>query len=373
MKFMNNMFYVNPICFSDNREKIEARFKDYMNHYYVEIQGQKGLSYDTSKTFQEKDKEMNRTLLSEISKHSGINMDNTFSKKVWSTNPMLQWYAFAVVNQMIDMILPDTINRTIGLYTETRFVDWGDSMLFEVESNDLFYVSKHGRAQRTVEFQRQYNGQASVIPENREMTVVVSMYKVLCGIESLAKFVAKAIISLETQITKEVYQAFDTAMATLPTTPAGGELNITGWDEEEVIRLADTVTAFNNSSRAMLVGTKLALRNIMPEDANYRYWLDDTSPTSYMRLGYVPNFKGIDVMMLPQIADWENPYHLALRNDVIYVVSPVGKPVKLVYEGGAVTRTLPYEMAANKDETTTIEKSYGIGIATNAIAGVINL
>lgn len=364
---MNNAL----MCFSDNREKVELAFRDYMNQYFSEVEKKDGFPYDKTLGFAEKEKKVDALMLGEISKLAGVDLSNkSISVEMFSQHPVLKWASFAVINSLIDMVIPDVLDKSIGIYTETRYGAYGDSFNFDVEPNDLFYVSKAGRDQRTVEFQKQFIGQVTVVPENREISVAVNFYKVLCGKESIAKFVMKAILSLEAQITHEVYTAFDTAMSALPTTPADSKLNVTGWDKKEAVRLAQTVTAFNNNSKAIFLGTALALSDILPSNANYRYWLTD----EYVTLGYIRNAFGYDTMVMPQLADWKNPYKLALKDDRIYVISPASqKPVKLCYEGASRTNTMGAYETANLTESTTINKSYGIGIATNAIAGIITL
>lgn len=360
------------MCFAENFNDVREAFKDYMFQYLSETEGRKGYSYDNTVKFADKEAKVNLLMKKEIAKLSNVNFDeNGFvSNEMWATHPMLRWASFAVANSLIDMIIPDTLDKSIGIYTEQRYGAFGDSFAFDIEPNDLFYVSKAGRDQRTVEFQRQFAGQVTVVPENREVTVHVNFYRVLCGLDSLAKFVSKAILSIETQITREVFSAFDTAMDELPSTPADGQLKVTGYSQTSAVKLAQTVTAFNNGAKAVFLGTQLALQNILPNDANYRYMLD----SEYATLGYVKNAFGFDTMVLPQIADWKNPYKLALKDDRIYVVSPSSqKLVKLCYEGASRTNPMTAFESANLTETTTINKSWGIAIATNAVAGLITL
>ena len=358
------------ICFADNFASVQTKFKDYMYEYMSENMGKKEFAYSKQVDFARKEKEINKLMHDEIRKLSGIQFSDNISMEMWSQNPTYKWAAFAVVNSLIDMIIPDVLDKSIGLYTETRYINWGDSAVFEVEPNDLFYVSKAGRNQRTVEFQRQYNTQVSIVPENREISVYVNFYRVLCGLDSLAKFVMKAILSLELQITKEVYTAFDTAMSNLPNTPANGELQVAGWSQTAAVKLAQRVTAFNHGSKAVFVGTQAALQNVLPDNANYRYFLD----SEYVTMGYVKNAFGFDCYVLPQIADWTKPYSLGLKDDRIYVLSPATQSmIKLVYEGNTYSNTIAAQQTANMTESTTINKSYGIGLATNAIAGIITL
>jgi hypothetical protein len=121
----------------------------------------------------------------------------------------------------------------------------------------------------------------------------------------------------------------------------------------------------------MAIGTLAALGNLLPADANYRYDLDGSD---YVKLGYVKNFIGVDVMVLPQIADYATPFGLKLSDSYIWFVSPAsGKIVKLVLEGSTLAYTDgPYDNA-NLLQTSTLQKSWGVGVATAAVAGVITL
>lgn len=363
---------VQEFCFSKNKPAVASAFKDYMNTYFAEVKKDGNYSYDKTLTFAEKEQKMNKLMRDEIARVSNFSLgeDSLISPEMIAQNPMIRWASFAVANALIDMVLPDILDKSVGMYTETKNGAMGDSFLFTVKPNDLFYVSKAGRNQRTVEFQRQDNTQVSVLPENREISVNVNLYKVVCGFESLADFVMKAALAVEAQITRELFTAFDTAMGGLPATPADGNLKVAGWSQKEAVRLASTVTAFNGGNKAIFLGTPIALQSVLPTNSNYRY--DIESP--FVKVGYMQTAFGYDTMVLPQVADWRNPYKLALRDDRIYVISPaLQKPVKLCFEGASTTSTIAFQQNADLSESTTINKSYGIGIATNAIAGLITL
>jgi hypothetical protein len=359
------------MCFADNRDTVELAFRDYMAQYMSEVGKRDGYVYDKSVSFAEKEQKVNKLMMNEISKLAGLSFAATsVSPEMMSSNPMLRWASFAVVNSMIDMIVPEVLDKSIGLYTEQRYGNYGDDFSFTVEPNDLFYVSKAGRDMRTTEFQKAFVGQTTIVPENRAITVAVNFYKVLCGKESLAKFVMKAILSLEAQITKEVFIAFNTAMGEIPTTAADDNLHITGWAQDSAVRLAQTVSAYNNGADPIFLGTKLALNKALPANSNYRYDIQ----SDYVRVGYIRNFMGYDAMEMKQVADWKNPHKLILDDKRIYVISPsTQKPVKLCYEGASRTTNMDFAESADLTSSTTIQKSYGIGIATNALVGVIDL
>ena len=360
----------NVICFSADHEKVATKFKDYMNHYLAVNQHREGYIYDNTISFAEKDAKINEIMLSEVSKLSNVEIasNDAISTEMWAQHPLIKWAAFAVVNSMIDMVVPEVLDRTVGLYTEQYFVNAGDSKSFEIEPNQLFVVSKAGRDQRTVEFQKQFNGMVTIVPENREITVAANLYKVLAGKESLARFAMKAILSLESQISREVYTAMDEAMNALPT--ADPKLRLTGFDKEDAIELAQVVSAVNNGAEAVFMGTKLALHQILPDTTIFR----TLESSDYVRIGYMREFAGFNTMLLPQVVRADKAFTLALKDNMIYVISPSSeKLVKLVYEGGSWTNNTNAFASANLTETTTITKSYGIGVATNATAGCIVL
>lgn len=357
---------------------IYKMFYDYFQHARS-LAGAKGAEYQKTSTtpdgrtveisFSEKEDKMNAALRKEIMRIAGINSTEGLPLESWATHPTLRWASFAVVSALVDMILPETMIDTIGMYTDVRSIGWGDSAAFDIKPRDLFAVSKAGRNKRTTELHKQYSGQISVVPEPRQLAVSVSLYKVLSGKESLAEFVMKAVRSLETQMTYDVYGVFATAMDALSNTASTG-LRVAGYSQAEFVRLSQTVTSWNGGAKAIVVGTQAALANILPADANYRYDLS----SEYVKMGFIRNFQNTDVIMLPQVADYTTPFGLKLADNRLWFVSPSAqKLVKLVLEGSTLAYTDDPYKNANLMQNSNLVKSYGAAIATNAVAGTITL
>jgi hypothetical protein len=320
-------------------------------------------------SFAEKEESMNAALKREILRVAGITNFSDFPTETWASHPTLKWATFAVVGMLIDMILPQTIIDSIGLYSDVRNIGWGDSAAFDIESRDLFVVSKAGRSKRTAQLQKQYNGQVTLIPEIRELSVFVSLQKVLAGKESLAKFVSKAVISLQTAINIDVYNTFATAMAAISNTASTG-LRVAGYTQSEFVRLSQTVAAWNGGAKPLAIGTQRALANILPADANYRYDIEG----EFVKVGYLKNFQGTDIMVLPQVADMSTPYGLVLSDTTVWIVSPSSnKLVKLVLEGNVLSQTDGPQDKANLTQSSTLLQSWVSGVATNSVAATITL
>lgn len=365
----------NVLTFANGKTDLYEMFGDYWSEYRSK-NGKQGLSFSNvdkngkAISFDQKGEALNAALKREILRVAGVANLDEFPLESLSSNPNVVWATFAIVNNLADMVLPETMVDSIGMYTEVRTGGFGDSFVFDVKPRDLFVVSKSGRGKRTAELQNQYNSQVSLIPEPRMVSVYVSLYRVLAGHESLAEFVMKAIRSMESEMTRDVYTAWTTAFTSLPTTPTDGELKFAGYSQESLIKLAQRVTAWNNGQKAVIVGTQLALQNVLPTDANYRYTLE----SDYVKIGYIPTAFGYDIMMLPQVADWKTNFKTFLDDTRMYVISPsAGKPVKLCLEGSTISHTTGNFDAATLTQSTTLSKSWKAGVVASSIAGLITL
>ena len=346
-------------------------FLDYWNHSQAKKNKTENYDYQDKRpdgtmiTLDEKEAQMNAALKREIMRHARITDFEQFPLEQWVTNPQVSWATFAVINQLVDLILPDTIINSIGAYTDVRTIDWGDSASFEIEPRDLFVVSKAGRHMREGEVHKQYRGMVTVLPELRTLTAGVSLFKVLAGKESLANFVTKIIRSLETEMTRDAYVTFNTAMGNLASS-GDSQLQYAGYSQENLITLAQKVTAWNGGQKAVIIGTPVALLSVLPSDANYRYTLE----SDYVKMGYISNMATYDVLSIPQIADWRTEFKLLLDDTRLYVLSPsAGKIVKLVIEGSTLSNVNGMFDNANLTQNATIMKSFGTAVATSALAG----
>lgn len=362
----------NVMTFAAGNMPLFTGFYDMWNHYQYKNareENKKKYEYDTSKTLEEKETAINSALVDYIIKRSGINYATKENVAEWFWKKSVMEETFAVVGALVDMILPDTIMDKIGLFTDVRQIGFGDSASFDVAPRDLFTVSKHGHGQRTTEVHRQYKGQVTVTCEPRELTAAVNLYGVLSGKESLAEFASKIVRSMETAVTLDCYDLFATTMSNLDSTATTG-LRVSGYSQASLLRLCEQVGAWNLGSSPTVVGTAQALLNVLPDDANYRYMLEDP----YSKLGYTQMISGYPLLMLPQIADQATPFGLRLATDRIWIIAPNSqKIVKLVLEGQTLTNTSQPFDNADLSQTTTLIKYFGTGVATNAVAAVITL
>jgi len=322
------------------------------------------------KTFAEADKIMSDWFLNEIEFMSGKKLENfSGNLEVFANLGDVQQVGFAILGIATDLILPDTLSNDLGHISELKFGAFGETLKIDMKPRDLFVVSKGGRNKRSFDLKRQFMGTATIVPERHVISVGVSLYDILTGAYSLAEFIMKAVRSLEVQFRYDIYDAFSTAVKTLATS-GDTQLQFAGYTQDDAIKLAQKVTAWNGGARAIFLGTKLAISKMLPASSNYRFDLG----SEYARVGHVREFFGFDVLELEQIADYTTEFKLKLNDEEIYVISPLSdKIVKCFVEGSTLSNVNGNFANANLQVGADLSKSWGVGVYTSALAGVITL
>lgn len=339
-------------------------FQDYFCHYMHDKQKRDIGMYDTTVSLAEKDAKMHVALLSEVQKLTGKTLTEE-NLQVMAKSPEVIWATFAVVSAMIDAVLPLTLVDSIGIYTEFRDLSMGDSASFDIEPRSLMTVSKGGNAQRTSFIQKQFKTTKTLVAENHAITVQVAMYKVLCGIENLAEFVRKAVVSVETEMTKDAYNAMKAGLTAL-TMPSN--LKVTGYSQSDLLKICERVTAYNGGAKASIIGTAAALSNILPDGANgYRI----VTPSDGISIKLIKDFFDYDIIVLPQVATGDySQFDMVLDDNEVYIVSASSdKLVKAVIEGTDLTNSNDFYDNANLTSNATLNKRWGMEFLSNAVAG----
>ena len=227
--------------------------------------------------------------------------------------------AMAIVDAVVNSVLPMTINPSVGLFTDMRYVSYGDIVHFTVKPRSLYIVSDGAHGERTSFRQMKASGDVRVVPKEHIVTVYTDMFSVLAGKQDLAEFVRLVVLSVETRMTADAINALNTGMA-VGTYPAA--LSIQGaFSTQTLISLAEKVQAYNYGARPVLMGTATALSKVIPDSTlGYRMISDGAGGSANI----MKDFYGYTLMQLPQVAtgDYTN-YTLAMPDDTIYVISPM--------------------------------------------------
>lgn len=360
------MEFANVKAFAEVSKDLYDAMKAFSLNYNNE---RKGLSAFTDHSREEMAKCINKAFALEVAKQSGVelpNLENKTEVRRFAMNPMVKYFANQIQDVMIDMILPETLlTGSLRYFADMKFADLGDSIKFDIKSNSLFTVSKAGNRQRTTNQQKTFRTTVTMTGVNHEVTVGTTLFEMLTGQSFLAEEIMKVARSIETTMLFEAYDAFTTEANALT-----GNLAVANYSETSLISLCETVTAYNQGRKAVILGTPVALKSVLPAGQAYRYLLDD----EFVRMGHIPVFNGYDVLPMEQVANpySATPYALKLDDTKIYVVSPASdKIVKIGVFGGTFSHQDNSYDNANKTIESTTEKSWETAVITNSVAGVV--
>lgn len=351
------------VTFSQEGENILIpAWKDYVNNYRaVNFSAKK--SYDTSKTLDEKEVLVNAAIDKEIA--NLMKIDCSFlNKEAYATNPTYQWATFAVINKLVDMVVPDVVKEDFMQVANTQTIGYGDSAVFDIKSGDLFTVVKNGNSRRHVEAQRQFTGQKALVPTNHTITTEVDLYRVLAGKENHADYAMKVVMSIESEIATDIMAAVKDSFSTLT-----ANFKENAYSENAFKKLAARVGAANGGAKAVALGTELGLGTIMPTNDYLKMGLGET----YSKIGYLPVFKNVPLVALAQKIDWSSEdYDFALDDSYIYMISPqTQKLVQVVFEGGSLTIADGQFANSNLTQKVSLHKRWVVGLITNSRYGIM--
>lgn len=361
------MEFANVKAFAEVSKDLYDAMKEFSLNYNLERKGMKAFSNHSR---EEMNKCINKAFALEIEKQSGMtlptDMNNKTDVKRYAMNPMVKFYANQIQDVMIDMILPETLmTGSLKYFADMKFADLGDSIKFDIKSNSLFTVSKAGNRQRTTNQQKTFRTTVTMTGDNHEITVGTTLFEMLTGQSYLAEEIMKVARSIETTMLFEAYDAFTAEMNALT-----GNLAVANYTENALITLCETVTAYNQGKKAIILGTPVALKAVLPQNQNYRYLLDD----EYVKLGHLATFNGYDVIPMEQVANpYSNvAYDLKLDDTKLWVVSPASqKLIQVGVFGGTFSHQDNSYDNANKTIENTTEKAWSVMAATNSIAGIV--
>lgn len=351
------------VTFSQDGEKnLIPAWKDYVNNYRsVNFSVKK--SYDTSKTLDEKEVLVNAAIDREIA--NLMKVDCSFvDKEAYVTNPTYQWAKFAVINKLVDMIIPDVVREDYMQIANTQTIGYGDSALFDIKSGDLFTVVKNGNSRRHVEAQRQFTGQKALVPVNHTITTEVDWYRVMAGKENNAEYAMKVVLSIESEIATDIMAAVKDSFSTLT-----ANFKENAYSETAFKKLAARVGAANGGAKAVAIGTELGLGTILPTNDYLKMGLGET----YAKVGYLPVFKNVPLIALAQKIDWSSAdYDFALDDSYIYMISPqTQKLVQVVFEGGTLSIADGQFANSNLTQKVSLHTRFVVGLITNAKYGIM--
>lgn len=262
-------------------------------------------------------------------------------------------------------LVEEILSRTVveGLQGDEYFnalVDFrniaeGDQNVFVVEDNTLFVVSEAADGTQGIRRQRLGGAKETSIPTSLKVVrIYEELNRVLSGRVDFNDFINRVAESFRQKLLNDVYGLWSGATADdlggVTYFPTAGS-----YDEDDLLDLIAHVEAAAGGKTATIVGTKKAIRNLIPSIQS------DGFKDDLYNLGYAGKFYSTPVVVTPQ-RHKVGSTDFVLKDDVITIIAGDDKPIKVVYEGNPIV--LMGDPTTNADFTQEYfyGEKYGMGI-----------
>lgn len=262
-------------------------------------------------------------------------------------------------------LIEEILSRTVveGLQGDEYFnalVDFrnlaeGDQNIFVVEDNTLFVVSEAADGTQGIRRQRLGGAKETSIPTSlKAVRIYEELNRVLSGRVDFNDFINKVAESFRQKLFNDVYGLWSGATAAdlggVTYFPTAGT-----YDEEALLDLIAHVEAAAGGKPATIVGTKKAIRNLVPSIQGEGFKSD------LYNLGYAGKFYGTPVVVTPQ-RHKVGSTDFVLKDDVLTIIAGDDKPIKVVYEGNPIVLMGDPTTKADFTQEYFYGEKYGMGI-----------
>jgi hypothetical protein len=236
---------------------------------------------------------------------------------------------FAIIEQMVDATMAEGLqgNEFVNAMVDSQTVTEGDSVDFVVDGNSTLIVSDISRGTQSIRRQRILDKTTvNVKPIPHAVKIYEELARIMAGkvdITNLSDAIDKAVAKF---LLDEIYVAF--AAITAADTGALFYPTAGTYDEDEVIALAEMVSAANNGAKAMIVCTLAGARQLVTGTVS------EAAKQSVYDNGYALNWNGIPVTIVPQRFAAGGATFI-FDDDKIYILAQgtENKPIKQVIGG----------------------------------------
>ena len=285
------------------------------------------------------------------------------------TDPMSKWKVFNLITEVIDAVVPKTLEGQFDQFVDTQDIAWGDELIVEVTDPSLFKVATIANGTANVRRQRLDRGTANIVTAPRSVKIYDEFLRFVAGKIDWVLMVNRVAQSFALQIKTDIYTAIYNSYSALNATyQASGSFNSSTFNT-----LVAHVEAACNAP-AVCFGTKVALSKITPSAGFTAYpgLMTQDMMGEVNKQGYLGNFQGTPLIELQQ-AHIPGTENFAISDNFSIIIpqnGPAGKIAHLGFEGETIVQDNSVNMNADMSKEFAFIKSYGILILSAAKYGI---
>ena len=273
-----------------------------------------------------------------------------------------------VIAQVINAIVPEVVNESFEAYlAEIKQVGYGDTAVFQIESNDLFKVNQKAEGVRKGVDQPMFDDEITVVASPLTVDASIDWYPFAAGVFDMGNFALKIARSYEAHIFTRVVKGMLAAESTF-----GSAYTANGVTPQVWGTLRQRVSAANGGMNVIAIGTEVALSSASLQ-GNFQVAIGE----EMNKIGYLDQYLNTPLIALKNVlvpGTTNGAATLALADNKIYMI-PVGgtKPVKILFEGSEMSVSFNPDETSDRRYGITIELRVGIEAVCGSKYGTITL
>lgn len=271
---------------------------------------------------------------------------------------------YSLVETLLDDILPTKVLQRYADFAETQTFAQGTKPVFIRKTGKMRakqFITKVGLAGRYEVFalgEKSFEVATSAIGG----AAAIGFEEFLDGRVDWAELVNIVLEGMDELILREIAKAL---MASIEQLPAANRVAATGFDETGMDRLVSVVSAYGTP---VIYCTREFAVKMVPQEG----WISDNMRDERWANGFLANYKGVRVVLLPQSFEDETNATKVIDPGYAWIM-PTGsneKPVKIAFEGSAHMREVENDDWSREMQ---VYQKVGVGVMfTNNMASYVD-
>ena len=271
---------------------------------------------------------------------------------------------YSLVETLLDDILPTKVLQRYADFAETQTFAQGTKPVFIRKTGKMRakqFITKVGLAGRYEVFalgEKSFEVATSAIGG----AAAIGFEEFLDGRVDWAELVNIVLEGMDELILREIAKAL---MASIEQLPAANRVAATGFDETGMDRLVSVVSAYGTP---VIYCTREFAVKMVPKEG----WISDSMRDERWANGFLANYKGVRVVLLPQSFEDETNATKVIDPGYAWIM-PTGsneKPVKIAFEGSAHMREVENDDWSREMQ---VYQKVGVGVMfTNNMASYVD-
>ena len=271
---------------------------------------------------------------------------------------------YSLVETLLDGILPTKVLQRYADFAETQTFAQGTKPVFIRKTGKMRakqFITKVGLAGRYEVFalgEKSFEVATSAIGG----AAAIGFEEFLDGRVDWAELVNIVLEGMDELILREIAKAL---MSSIEQLPAANRVAATGFDETGMDRLVAVVSAYGTP---VIYCTREFAVKMLPKEG----WISDNMRDERWANGFLANYKGVRVVLLPQSFEDETNATKVINPGYAWVM-PTGsseKPVKIAFEGSAHMREVENDDWSREMQ---VYQKVGVGVMfTNNMASYVD-